>query len=123
MKRATFILALTLAALVGCSNDQRLFGPSLMPRAEAGKSIANLNRRDEALRSVALDAIHDGDAVVANEAIDNMRPTRYRDEVAARCARSLAKDWRAGEATGIAKKIGDVTLRDQVLMEIALGRP
>jgi hypothetical protein len=111
------------AAMIGCASDQKLFGPSLMPRAEAAEAISEGARREDALRTVALDAIHDGDAVVANEAIDAMKDVRVRDDTAARSSEWLAKHWRAGEGTAIAKKIGDVKLRDQVLVEIALGRP
>ncbi len=123
MKLTTLSASLLLIATAGCSNDQKLFGPSLMPRAQAAEMISDTSRRDDALRAVALDAVHDGDAVVANEAIDHMTPSALRDDVASRCALWLAHHWRAGEGASIAKKIGDTSRRDQTLAEIALGRP
>ncbi len=124
MKITQILSTLALGVVVlGCAPDQKLFGPSLMPRAEAAQAISGGGHREDALRGVALDAIRDGDAVVANEAIDAMKDVRLRDDVAGRCSEWLARHWRAGEATGIAKKINDVKLRDQVLEEIALGRP
>jgi hypothetical protein len=121
--KLTCLTTFIALALAGCASDQKLFGPSLLPRAEAAEAISDPARRDDAVGKVAIDAIHDGDAVAANEAIDHMRAGPIRDDVAARCAQWLAKHWRAGEGTAIAKKIGDASLRDQVLLSIALGRP
>ena len=119
------MLALTSIALgasaIGCV-DQQIFGPSYLPRATAAKAISDPLAHDDALRTVALRAIQDGDAVVANEAVDAFHDDQIRDDVAARCARWLGEHWRAGEATVLAKKIGDVILRDRVLKQIATGK-
>jgi hypothetical protein len=115
------IVALLLAAC-GCSSDHGRFGPYYTPRVNAAKAINDESMRDEALRRVGQIAIDSGDAIAANDAIDAIRSSDIKDDLASLSARKLNSRQQWGQATALARKINNVELRDRVLREIATGR-
>ena len=118
----TLLAMIVLVGVGGCSSDHARFGPYYTPRVHAAKSIDDVSLRDDALRRVGQIAIDSGDAIAANDAVDAIQQPDVKDELAAQTARKLNEHKQWGQATAMAKKITDVSLRDRVLAEIATGR-
>jgi hypothetical protein len=96
--------------------------PVFEERMKAALAMTTLNARDEALRSIALDASQSGDAEASRKAVTAMMQLDVRNRTASECALKLAGAGNLEEARGMAELILDLQLRDETLGKIAAGK-
>jgi hypothetical protein len=92
---------------------------SLADRLEAASAMNNADARDKSLAAMAADAAKAGEVEIAKNSLDRMTDLTHRWQAAHETVLLLAKRGLRPQAIEIAKEIGDMNLRDEVLSELA----
>lgn len=88
-------------------------------RIDSARSISTANTREQALKSVALDAATAGESEIAMRAIGCISLGETKDVTAGQCAVKLAELGRRTEADDIVRMIAHVETRNETLRKIA----
>ena len=117
--------------VVGCSHEQKSLSTGafieshaqLENRRQNAEQISNGSVRNDALRSVALDAASQGVGDVAINATAEIDRPSLRDETAEQCARLLEDMGERAAAEKLADSISDTEARDRVRSYLASHTP
>jgi len=91
----------------------------LSSRLEAASSMNDVTAKDKPLAAVAADAARAGEIEIAKKALAQMFDPTRRDEAKRETALLLAKRGSRKDAVELAKSIGDDTIHNQTLSELA----
>ncbi len=91
----------------------------LQSRLEAAETISDASDKDDALKTLAVDAAQAGDFALAKQALEQISDVDVHDPAARRCMQTLVKAGHRKEAMEMAKIIQDTDTRDQALLELA----
>ncbi len=91
----------------------------LQARLEAAETISAASDKDEALKTLAVDATQAGDLALAKQALEQISDVDVHDPAARQCMQTLVKAGHRKEAMEMAKIIQDTDTRDQALLELA----
>jgi len=100
-------------------NDSAEEREELSARLDAAAMIGNQTEKDKALSQIATAAARAGETETVSAAIDQIGTSSTRDQAALDSARLLAKHGLRKEAISIAQRIGNNTVRDLALSELA----
>ena len=104
------LMATVFCLLAGCTDNVHL---------TAAKAIDDPAMQQDAIISVAVRAANEGDGPLTRKALAEITDVGKRDRAAAACARALAHRGRYEEALEMTRQIIDVSLRNEMLAELA----
>ena len=116
-RSAVLILGLVLTA-AACGGGVKK-ADDVRGRLDAATHISDLDKRDDALADIAVEAAEKGDLDVAGDALGRIQKPERRDDVAAKYASKLADRGKTDGATSMAMRIADLPRRNEVLAKIA----
>lgn len=122
--KTLFITALCLSIATGCSQqskEKQLAETPLKGRLEAALAITDPSSKNDALKSVALDAATAKNTEVVIAALQKISDPSLKNATAATCALKLAEQGETKEATATAAIISDPSQKNDVLSRIAKG--
>ncbi|HXS67453.1 MAG TPA: hypothetical protein VN761_01340, partial [Candidatus Polarisedimenticolia bacterium] len=88
-------------------------------RLEAASLLTDFASRNRALRGISLAAAQAGDVEATTETLGRINDYSTHNEAALDAVRALTLRGHKKEALEIAKSIGDISLRDKALYELA----
>jgi hypothetical protein len=97
----------------------RISPETLRDRMKAASEIRESPAKDKSLASVAADAAKAGEVDLVKDALQQIRENSTRSQTALLSARLLAKRGLRKQAIEVAKCIGENSIRDQALSELA----
>jgi predicted Ser/Thr protein kinase len=92
---------------------------SFRDRLEAASMMSDISARDKSLATVAKDAARAGEVEIVSDTLRQISDLTSQSRAALESVRLLAKRGLRRQAMEIAKDIGDVTVRDKALSELA----
>jgi hypothetical protein len=95
-------------------------GSDLGARLAAAGQISDVARRDKTLAVITLEAARTGEAKLCGDAARRIASRSTRDEALSVAALLLRDQGRRAEAVRLARTIGEIRMRDQVLQALAL---
>ncbi len=105
--------------LAGAAGSNRDLAATLSARLEAASNITEVREKDKSLAAIASAAARLGQAEIARQALSQMVETAAQSAAARQTALLLAKSGLRKEAVEMAKDIGENSIRDQTLSELA----
>jgi hypothetical protein len=117
--RPTVLPVALLLTVAACGDGGVKMADDVRGRLDAATHISDLDKRDDALADIAVDAAEKGEVDTAGDAIDKIQKLERRRDVAAKCATKLADRGNTDGATSMAMRIDDIPRRNEVLAKIA----
>ena len=103
----------------GAGGSNRDWAATLAARLEAASNITEIREKDKSLAAIASSAAKLGQAKIVGQALSQMVKFAARSAAARQAALLLAKSGFRKEAVEMAKDIGENSIRDQTLSELA----
>ena len=111
------IALLILIASTGCGKDDS--GTPLSTRLAAALEISEASRKDLNLKSIALDAVTEGNVDICRKCVEAISDSATGDDTAADCLRAFMKAKNIEAAIEMAKLIKNEDRRDNWLSDLS----
>jgi len=119
------ILGCVLLCVCGCKRAESPTKPAsssaLAGRLKAAQAITDFSERNNSLSQLAKDAADAGDPALVNESLQGINDFSLRNDTTASAALKLGKAGKGDDAVTVAQTIGDLSVRDRVLIKLSKG--